>query len=157
MLRMLNETNLSQNTKRNLTSGNHKANASTKSNPNPQNIRGTGVIISALIEHPSEGLILFETGAGPDYPEVWGAPQNDLFARVDYTPDHELPAAIAKTGHNIKDIKAVIMGHLHIDHAGGLQYFKGTDIPIYVHELELKHAFYSVLTKTDFGMPKPTC
>lgn len=45
---------------------------STKSNPNPDSQRGRGVIISALIEHPTEGLILFETGAGPDYPDVWG-------------------------------------------------------------------------------------
>jgi glyoxylase-like metal-dependent hydrolase (beta-lactamase superfamily II) len=94
---------------------------------------------------------LFETGAGPDYPEVWGAPLNDIFARVDYTKDQELDAQIAKTGHNIKDVKAVIMGHLHIDHAGGLTYFKGTDVPIWVHELELKHAYFSVLTKTDLG------
>ena len=127
------------------------AGASTGSNPNAPRQRGRGVIISALIEHPTEGLILFETGAGPDYPEVWGAPLNDLFARVDYTPDQELDKAIEKTGHNIKDVKAVIMGHLHLDHAGGLTYFRGTDVPIYVHELELKHAFYSVLTKTDFG------
>jgi glyoxylase-like metal-dependent hydrolase (beta-lactamase superfamily II) len=43
------------------------------------------------------------------------------------------------------------MGHLHLDHAGGLSYFKGTDVPIWVHELELKHAYFSVLTKTDLG------
>ena len=60
------------------------ANASTKSNPNPTSVRGTGVIVAALIEHPTEGLILFETGAGKDYPEVWGAPLNDIFARCDY-------------------------------------------------------------------------
>jgi glyoxylase-like metal-dependent hydrolase (beta-lactamase superfamily II) len=127
------------------------AGASTASNPDAPRQRGRGVIISALIEHPTEGLILFETGAGPDYPEVWGAPLNDLFSRVDYTQDQELDKAIEKTGHKITDVKAVIMGHLHLDHAGGLTYFRGTDIPIYVHELELKHAFYSVLTKTDFG------
>jgi len=131
------------------------AGASTKSSPDAPRLRGKGVIISALIEHPTEGLILFETGAGPDYPEVWGPPLNDLFARVNYTPDQELDKAIEKTGHNIKDVKAVIMGHLHLDHAGGLTYFRGTDVPIYVHELELKHAFYSVLTKTDFGVYIP--
>lgn len=107
-----------------------------------------------MIEHPTEGLILFETGAGPDYPTVWGAPVNDLFARVDYTEEQELDKAIALTGHNIKDVKAVIMGHLHLDHAGGLSYFKGTDVPIWVHEIELKHAFFSVLTKTDLGKPE---
>jgi glyoxylase-like metal-dependent hydrolase (beta-lactamase superfamily II) len=40
---------------------------------------------------------------------------------------------------------------LHLDHAGGLEYFRGTDVPIYTHELELKNAFYSVATKTDIG------
>ena len=43
---------------------------STASNPNPGVTRRTGVIISVLIEHPTEGLILFETGGGKDYPEV---------------------------------------------------------------------------------------
>jgi len=108
-----------------------------------------------LIEHPTEGLVLFETGSGKDYPEVWGPPLNDIFARVDYQPEHELDAAIAKTGHSVKDIKAVIMGHLHLDHAGGLEYFRNTGIPIYVHEKELKHAFYSVATKTDLGVYLP--
>jgi glyoxylase-like metal-dependent hydrolase (beta-lactamase superfamily II) len=111
------------------------------------------VIISVLIEHPTEGLLLFETGGGKDYPEVWGAPINDVssmtqsamrnsskyslhgqvFARVDYEADHELEAQIAKTGHNIKDIKGVIMGHLHLDHAGGLEHFVGTDVLSHQH------------------------
>lgn len=45
---------------------------STKSNPNPESQRRKGVIISVLIEHPTEGLLLFETGGGENYPEVWG-------------------------------------------------------------------------------------
>jgi len=94
---------------------------------------------------------LFETGAGKDYPDVWGPQLNDIFARENYVEDHELDAAIRKTGNDIKDVKAVIMGHLHLDHAGGLDHFRGTDIPIYTHELELKNAFYSVATKTDIG------
>jgi hypothetical protein len=70
------------------------------------------VMITALIEHPEEGLLLYETGAGKDYPEVWGPQLADVFARVDYTEDMELDAAIAKTGHSLKDVKAVIMGLL---------------------------------------------
>ncbi|KAK5163807.1 uncharacterized protein LTR77_010481 [Saxophila tyrrhenica] len=128
---------------------------STASNPNPGVTRRKGVIISVLIEHPTEGLLLFETGGGENYPEVWGAPLNDIFARVDYTSDHELTEQIKKTGHDIKDIKAVIMGHLHLDHAGGLENFKGTTVPIYCHEKEIKHAFYSVATKTDIGVYLP--
>jgi len=129
--------------------------ASTLSNPNPPHQRRKLAMICVLIEHPTEGLLLFETGAGKDYPEVWGPPLNDIFARVDYVEDQELSVAIAKTGHDIKDIKGVIMGHLHLDHAGGLENFVGTDVPIYCHELEIKHAFYSVATKTDLGVYQP--
>src|ERR1700733_11338986 len=72
------------------------------------------VMISVLVEHPTEGLILFEVGPGKDYPDVWGPQMCDIFARFDYASDQELDAQIAKTGHNIKDVKAVIMGHLHL-------------------------------------------
>jgi glyoxylase-like metal-dependent hydrolase (beta-lactamase superfamily II) len=108
-------------------------------------------MVSVLIEHPVDGLILFETGSGKDYPEIWGAPINDIFARVDYSEDQELDVQIKKTGHDIKDVKMVVIGHLHLDHAGGLEYFRNTSVPIYVHEKELKHAFYSVATKSDLG------
>ena len=80
---------------------------------------------------------------------------NDIFAQVDYQPEHELGAALKATGHDVKDIKKVVMGHLHLDHAGGLEHFKGTNVPIVVHELELKHAFYSVAAKTDIGVYLP--
>jgi len=120
-----------------------------------KNERRELAMISALIDHPKMGLVLYELGAGKDYPTVWGPPTNDIFARVNYSSEQELPAAIAATGNDIKDIKAVILGHLHLDHAGGLENFRGTDIPIYVHELELKHAFYSVATKSDYGVYLP--
>lgn len=124
----------------------------TQSNPTKISERRVLSVICALIEHPTEGLILFETGGGKDYPTAWGAPLNDIFAQHEYNSDQELDVQIAKTGHSIKDIKAVVMGHLHLDHAGGLEYFRGTDIPIYVHEKELKHAYYSVATGSDLGV-----
>lgn len=48
---------------------------------------------------------------------------SDIFSRVRYEPQHELRAAIALTGHKIEDVKKVIIGHLHLDHAGGLDEF----------------------------------
>lgn len=114
-----------------------QANIGTKSNPHPKEHKRRHLVqISALIEHPTEGLILFETGSGGDWPTVWGPPFNDLFAQIEYTADKELPAAIAKTGHSINDVKAVVLGHLHLDHAGGLEHFVDTDVEIYTHELE---------------------
>jgi glyoxylase-like metal-dependent hydrolase (beta-lactamase superfamily II) len=49
------------------------------------------------------------------------------------------------------DIDAVITSHLHLDHAGGLEFFDGSDIPIYVHERELKYAWFSVSTPPGVG------
>jgi glyoxylase-like metal-dependent hydrolase (beta-lactamase superfamily II) len=131
------------------------ANMSTHSNQNPTNKRRSLVMLSFLIEHPIEGLILYETGGGNDYPEVVGPHINDVFSRVGYEKSMDLDAQIASTGHKIEDVKMVIMGHLHLDHSGGLEYFKGKKVPVYVHELELKHAFYSVATKTDLGVYLP--
>ncbi|KAF2187731.1 Metallo-hydrolase/oxidoreductase [Zopfia rhizophila CBS 207.26] len=130
-------------------------NASKLSDPNPTNKRRRLIMLSYLISHPTEGLILYETGAGSDYPEVVGPQVNDVFGRVDYEPSQNLDAQIARTGNDIKDVKMVIMGHLHLDHAGGLDPFKGTGIPIYVHELEIKYAFYAVATKSDLGVYLP--
>jgi len=58
-----------------------------------------------LIDHPHEGCILWETGCGVDYPEVWGPQVVDVFARIRYEPRHELKAAIEATGHKLEDVK----------------------------------------------------
>ena len=124
----------------------------THSNPNAPRSRLKLAMISILIDHPSAGLLLYETGAGKDYPETVGPPANDIFARVDHDPNEfDLDKAIKKCGRDIRDVKGVIMGHMHLDHAGGLEHFEGTDVPVYVHERELKHAWFSVVTKSDLG------
>ena len=58
-----------------------------------------------LISHPHEGLILWETGSGENYPEVWGPVVSDIFSRVRYEPKHELRAAIEATGNKVEDVK----------------------------------------------------
>ncbi|KAK8155899.1 beta-lactamase-like protein [Phyllosticta citrichinensis] len=115
------------------------AGSATKSNPTSIAYQRVLSVISALIEYPTEGLILFETGGGKEYPSAWGAPLNDIFAQDEYKSDQELDVQISKTGHSIKDIKAVVMVHLHLDHAG-----EGS-----------KHAYYSVATGSDLGVYLP--
>ncbi|KID81490.1 metallo-beta-lactamase superfamily protein [Metarhizium guizhouense ARSEF 977] len=127
------------------------ANGCSQSDPNPPRKTRDLVVLSALIEHAHFGLILFETGCAENLEIAWGTPYTDVFPRIEYTEDHKLPAAIKATGNDIKDVKAVIMGHLHIDHAGGLEHFLGTDVPIYVHEDEFKHACWAVATGADLG------
>jgi len=84
-----------------------KANISTASNPAPASQRRKLIQYAVLIEHPKEGLILWECGSGENWPEVVGAPLNDIFARVDYKPEYELQAQVEATGHKIEDIKMV--------------------------------------------------
>lgn len=55
--------------------------------------------------------------------QVWGPQVSDIFARVRYEPKHELDAQIEATGHRVEDVKKIIIGHLHLDHAGGLDLF----------------------------------
>ncbi|GIZ38960.1 hypothetical protein CKM354_000235400 [Cercospora kikuchii] len=106
-----------------------------------------------LIDHPIEGVILWETGCGKDYPTVWGPQLSDVFTRVKYESHHELDAAIEATGHKLEDVKKIIIGHLHLDHAGGLDLFLDRkDIEIWVHDLELRSAFWSVATGADVGV-----
>lgn len=123
---------------------------------------------AVLIDHPHEGLILWETGSGKNYPEVWGPAVADVFSRVKYEPRHELRAAIEATGNNIEDVKKMfvfmitvwsfadqrsILGHLHLDHAGGLdEFYDRTDVEIWVHDRELRSAFWSVAVKADVGV-----
>lgn len=101
-------------------------NGGSKSDPNPTNKRRDLALIAGLIDHPTAGLILFETGCAEDVDVKWGAPITDVFPRTTYNEEHKLPAAIKAAGYDIKDVKKVIIGHLHLDHAGGLEHFVGT-------------------------------
>lgn len=130
------------------------------------------LLFAALIVYPGVGLILFETGCAGDLKVVsarytidthigtllnirateMGRPITAIFARTKYTENNKLPATIKATGNDIKDIKTVIIGHFHLDYAGGLENLVGTDVPIYVHEEELKHACWAVATGADLGV-----
>jgi len=127
------------------------ANTSLKSTENESfvNKRRKLPMYCLLIEHPKAGLILWETGGDKEWSKAVGPHIDDVFPRVEYGPEHDLAAAIASTGHDIKDVSNVILGHLHLDHAGGLGYFKGTQVPIWCQELELKSAFMCVATGMD--------
>ncbi|KAJ5468795.1 hypothetical protein N7475_006547 [Penicillium sp. IBT 31633x] len=84
--------------------------------------------------------------------QQWGSEATNLFPRTSYTENNRLLQAIKMAGYDIKDVKALIMGHLHLDHAGGLEHFRGTGVPIYVHEEEFKHACWAAGTNSDGGL-----
>jgi N-acyl homoserine lactone hydrolase len=114
--------------------------------PNPEIAMGDGPVYNLVIEHP-EATILWDTGSHPEADSGhWPA---ELYAAFEHTGLRPLEDDLESAGYAVSDIDAVIQSHLHLDHAGGLYAFEGTDVPIYVHETELKYAYYSA--KTDAG------
>jgi glyoxylase-like metal-dependent hydrolase (beta-lactamase superfamily II) len=126
------------------------------SHPQPVGVRRRVAVIASVIEHPKIGPILFETGCCRNARQVWPKEAWEAFPITVYEEKHHLDKALEAAGYAVKDIRAVIMGHLHLDHAGGLELFRGTDVPVYVHEQELKEAWYAIATKEDYGCYLPT-
>jgi len=118
--------------------------------PNPDTEFVRIPVYNLVIDHP-EGTILWDTGTHRDaldghWPEEACQVSNPYDIR-----EHRLDDDLEAVGYSIDDIDAVFQSHLHADHAGGLEFFDGTDVPVYVNEAELKYAYYSV--KTDEGSP----
>ncbi|OOO04955.1 beta-lactamase domain protein [Aspergillus oryzae] len=114
------------------------------------------LMIAGLLYHPDVGLILFDTGSREDVIKSWDKEFLECAPRAWDKDIHSLPAAIKATGAGeIGDVKAVILSHLHLDHAGGLEHFFGTDVEVWCHEAELKNAFWSAATGIDSGLFLP--
>lgn len=117
---------------------------STASEPNPDAVRGEGPVYNLVVEHP-EATVLWDTGCHPAAADRWPDAFADAFEPVGMA-NHALEDDLAAAGFGLEDVDAVVMSHLHPDHAGGLEAFAGTDVPVYVHATELKHAYYSATT-----------
>lgn len=126
-------------------------NAASLSNPHPHYERRSAAVVAAVVEHPAIGPILFDTGCTEHVEEKWPEENRDLFTMSRYEEEHHLDKALEAAGYGIDEIKAIVISHLHLDHAGGLEKFRGTNIPIYAHELEIKEHYYAVATKEDLG------
>ena len=131
------------------------SNAAVESNPHPNYERRRVAVVATVIEHPKVGPILFDTGCAQNAKEEWPAPVWDIFPVNVYEEKHHLDKALAAAGYGIEDVRAVVIGHLHLDHAGGLEHFRGSNIPIYAHEKEIKEHYYAVATKEDIGVYLP--
>jgi glyoxylase-like metal-dependent hydrolase (beta-lactamase superfamily II) len=77
------------------------------------------------IEHP-EGIILIDTGSSTTLKELprWH-PYFRLAVRFDIEPEQEVGPQLRALGIEARDIKQVVMTHLHIDHDAGLGFVSG--------------------------------
>jgi N-acyl homoserine lactone hydrolase len=108
-----------------------------------------------LIKHP-KGNVLFDTGNNDRLiqdPTYWGP-----LASLDpvRTPDVAIDTQLAKAGVKPSDINYVVLGHMHLDHAGNVGKFPTSTIV--VQRDEIINAFFPPATfagpyiTTDFSM-----
>src|SRR5699024_9744343 len=80
---------------------------------------GEESVIASYLMKSEDGLILIETG-----PE---------------TVFENLKSALADRGYDWKEVKHVLLTHIHFDHAGGAWKFAENGAKIYVHPVGLPH------------------
>jgi len=88
-------------------------------------------IYAWVIEHP-EGLIVVDTGetsrtALAGYFPAWH-PYYRGSVQMRVKPEDEIGPQLAQMGIRAKDVKTVVLTHLHTDHAGGLSHFASSEI-----------------------------
>lgn len=80
-------------------------------------------VISFLIRHPSAGPLLVDTGL---HTSVVARPQENLggrlarFARPKLEPSETLPAQLRERGIDVRDLRLVVLTHMHFDRVSAL-------------------------------------
>ena len=92
-----------------------------------------------LIHHPTAGAILVDTGL---HPSVESTPAANLgrlvtsFGHPRLGPGEDVPAQLRTRGLEPRDVKVVVMTHLHFDHASGMSEFPGSTFVVSAAEWE---------------------
>lgn len=96
---------------------------------------------AVLVQHPTLGNILYDTGIDARWDVRWPKQLKDGY------PIHkllDLKQKLAELGLSVDDIDMLIISHLHFDHSGNIRLFCNTKAgkKIIVQEDEAKNAFF---------------
>jgi glyoxylase-like metal-dependent hydrolase (beta-lactamase superfamily II) len=104
----------------------------TKGNPHPPARWIKIPVYAVLIDHP-QGKFLYDTG----FPPTVVNDARSLFPFY-HGENQTLVRQLALAHTRPEEIKAVILSHLHVDHAGNIGLFRRAEV--YVHKGEMEHA-----------------
>lgn len=112
------------------------SNQATLDNPNAHNEMFEFPIYTVFIDHP-EAKILFDTACNPNSMGENGRWINQTQKAFPYTADEScyLPNRLEQINVDPSEVDYVVASHLHLDHAGCLEYF--TNATVIVHDDEL--------------------
>jgi glyoxylase-like metal-dependent hydrolase (beta-lactamase superfamily II) len=111
-----------------------------------------------VIEHPC-GPVIFDTGA---HPRHIGTYHPDMGTehdgpRIFMAPGEDAVGRLASLGIDAADVRHVVLSHLHIDHAGGVEFFPNAEFHVQRRELRAAHwpAVYQrpFYVRRDFDFP----
>jgi glyoxylase-like metal-dependent hydrolase (beta-lactamase superfamily II) len=89
-----------------------------------------------IVKHP-KGVVLFDTGNNDrtitDAAGYWGPLAKGLGLKM--TSDDAIDVQLAKIGVKPSDVKFVILGHMHLDHAGNMTKFPNATFIVQKEEL----------------------
>jgi N-acyl homoserine lactone hydrolase len=82
-----------------------------------------------VIDHP-EGVIVVDTGQGTHLLDSGQSLHPYIRWETDFRIEHEeeIGPQLRALGIGARDVKRVVLTHLHVDHDGGLAHFPGTEI-----------------------------
>jgi N-acyl homoserine lactone hydrolase len=88
------------------------------------------------IEHP-EGVIVVDTGQGAHLLETGTSLHPFVRWEVEFRiePEEEIGPQLRSLGIGTRDVKRVVLTHLHMDHDGGLAHFPHSEILVARSEL----------------------
>ena len=103
--------------------------------------------VAVLIDHPECGWILYDTGPSRTPKEDWT--DSMLYRCIPELPEEtSMENQLKLAGVAPKDIKHVVMSHLHMDHFGNAKLFADT-ADFYVAKREMEEAALMILQKPD--------
>lgn len=127
----------------------------TRTNPNPSIEWRTIPSYAVVIEHPTEGWMLYDTGCSADSVKLWPpASANGCY----WTPVEgaTMCEQLALLGLTPADIRHVILSHFHMDHTGNIGLFAQT-ADVWVAQAEADFAFKQVMGSTDVSTHGAYC